>query len=272
MASFINVTILFHDKKWEIQAQENWNYYDVRTYLETSGNFQKDDFVKKYQLIRPGIAWEKWLPETNITLSQASSINKVERESSFMGKRQGPFELIVVETDSLIVFIHEKSKTKSFILAFEDVPKTINDFTDTIQETLKKDIMQEENHERWLNLQKPKRDYFKQYHYWMESKDGEIFMKYQNHNVDPHFLTTLVVHMEKRFIWTQYWPYQFSIWLFIFLCSLLIGIQWKWSNCNIQEMGWDISMYYELFQSVFLIKLNEMQAIGHDLFLIVQGK
>src|SRR5439155_9685218 len=140
--------------------------------------------------IRPGIAWEKWLSNSTMTLAQASSTNKGERESSHGSMtRNGPFELTIIEADSLVLFIHEtKSKntsiSPSFCIPYETVQTEANSpdkLMALVNSTLAVNVERKIKHERWL-IQKPFmnaptlqfmiqdkcQDCMYRYHYWME--------------------------------------------------------------------------------------------------------
>lgn len=129
-----------------IKAEESWTWAQTAKYLQD--NVISDGTLlptvpgseATYELVRPGMLAQKWTPEMEITLGQASTQNEQEQEFDFQGVRNGPFQLYLYPRGALIAIVQDAVTHTLEWITFENpsnAAETVPGFLRQIDETVK---------------------------------------------------------------------------------------------------------------------------------------
>jgi hypothetical protein len=257
MSDVIKLQLIQDDNKIAIiEASGSWKFNDLVESLEQPPSaslhpkafqFPKHSFdthtknAKKYQFIRPGTAWEKWLPTSSMTLAQASSKLEVERDFTWKNrKRSGPFELTIIPEDALLVLHNDQDAPKDTsdkcIIPYDllkEQGNTIEKLMLLVSNSV--DVRKVDSEPSIAtSIQRGMKSFFGSRHYFLDQNGRKRYHEYMQRKVNPNFLTAIVVHSGTRPVYTHSWPPNFSfVSCLIFVMVMLLLLTLLIPNSNI---------------------------------------
>lgn len=194
-----------------VNAEESWTWEQTARYIQDNlcSNvtlIAAEGKVATYELVRPGRLAQKWTPDMELSLGQASSLNESEQQFDWSGARNGPFQLYIYPKGSLIAIVEDATTHTIEWITFENagqVAKTVPGFLQQIKETVARrreqlDVLVEPK--GWKAklgalLNKCKRDIYE-----LDASNAALFERWREGRYeDPQFVAVVMVQSRLGF-------------------------------------------------------------------------